>query len=82
MARKITRRDTALLDQEMVPANVAASWGEYALSTMHRAVTAGRLRGQRVNHRLYIHWPSFLGYVGPLATKLPKSAKVALETAA
>lgn len=74
-----TRRDAVLIEQDLVPAAIAAAWGQYALSSVHRAVASGRLTGHRLHRRLYVHWPSFLGYVGALAPSLPQTARAALE---
>lgn len=75
----MNERDLPLVAQGLVPAAIAARWGAYALSTIHRAVAAGALPGQRVGRRLYVEWHAFRGYVGPLADQLPDTAQAAVE---
>lgn len=78
-------RRNAALEETMaaagyVPAQVAADWARYALTSIHRAVAAGALPGQRVGARsLYVDWSALRTFVGPLAEGLPASAADALE---
>lgn len=75
----LTARDLPLVDQGFVPAGIAARWGDYALSSVHRAVEQGAIPGQRVGRRLYVEWAAFRSYVGPLAQQLPETAQGAVE---
>lgn len=77
--RPFTARDLPLVAEGFVPAGIAARWGDYALSSIHRAVTGGRLEGRRVDRRLYVEWTAFRAYVGPLAAQLPVTAQAAVE---
>lgn len=74
-----TERDVPLLALGYVPAGIAARFGDYHLSTVHRAVAAGRLAGQRVGRRLYVDWESFRRYLGPLGAELPATPAAAVE---
>lgn len=75
----LTARDLPLVAQGYVPAGIAARWGDYALSSIHRAVAKGSLPGQRIGRRLYVDWRAFRAYVGPLKADLPTTAKGAVE---
>lgn len=79
MAKTLNSRDGALIDAGFVPASVCARWGAYNLSSIHRAVVAGTLTGQRVGRRLYVKWATFRQYVGPLAAQLPETARAAVD---
>lgn len=73
-------RDLPLVDQGFVPMGVAARWGSYDRSSIHRAVARGALIGQRVGQRLYVDWGSFRSFVGgPVAATLPATAAQAVE---
>lgn len=79
MAERITARDLPLVQAGFVPATTAARWGQYALSSIHRAVEVGSLPGQRVGRRLYVEWAAFREYVGPLGAQLPATAAAAVQ---
>lgn len=74
-----TERDVPLLALGYVPAGIAARFGDYHLSSVHRAVAAGRLAGQRVGRRWYVEWAAFRAYVGPLGAQLPATPAAAVE---
>ena len=78
---RISGKDEALLALGQVPAQTAARWGRVAGSTVHRAVDAGQLAGQRVGRRLYVDWLAFRVWLGPLADQLPQTALEAVERA-
>ncbi len=81
MTNKFAIRDTAMLQLGMVPAQVCVVLTGYYLATLHRAVDSQRLKGERVQRRLYIDWTAFLGYVGAMAQTLPQTAAAAVEKA-
>lgn len=79
MTNRFAIRDAAMLKLGMVPAQVVVVTTGYNLASLHRAVDAKRLKGERVQRRLYIEWTSVLTYVGPMAQTLPQTATEAAE---
>lgn len=73
-------RQVEMAAQGLVLASVAARRSGFSLSTIHRAVSAGRVRGVRVGKRLFVDWFGFRHYAGAaLSVSMPATAADAVE---